>query len=87
MGGGRTELMPRAALRIETAYAITHCDGCGRDYDTVPQSRMCPYCGSEDTWLVQGNEVNIKEIEGAVTRRLRPRLPLTSGGAGRIMGS
>ena len=24
---------------------------------------FCPYCGSEDTWLVQGNEVNIKEIE------------------------
>lgn len=55
--------MPRAALRIETVHAITHCDGCGRDYDTVPQGRMCPYCGSEDTWLVQGNEVNIKEIE------------------------
>ena len=31
--------------------------------DTVPESRTCPYCGSEDTWLVQGNEVNIKEIE------------------------
>ena len=59
----RTELMPRAALRIETVHAITHCDGCGRDYDTVPQGLMCPYCGSEDTWLVQGNEVNIKEIE------------------------
>ena len=59
----RTELMPRAALRFETVHAITHCDGCGRDYDTVPQGRTCPYCGSEDTWLVQGNEVNIKEIE------------------------
>ena len=59
----RTELMPRAQLRFETVHAITHCDGCGRDYDTVPQGRMCPYCGSEDTWLVQGNEVNIKEIE------------------------
>ena len=59
----RTELMPRAALRIETVPAVTHCGGCGRDYDTVPQGRTCPYCGSEDTWLVQGNEVNIKEIE------------------------
>ena len=59
----RTELMPRAQLRFETVHAITHCDGCGRDYDTVPQGRMCPFCGSEDTWLVQGNEVNIKEIE------------------------
>lgn len=55
--------MPRAALHIETVPAVTHCGGCGRDYDTVPQGRTCPYCGSEDTWLVQGNEVNIKEIE------------------------
>lgn len=59
----RTELMPRAQLRFETVPAVTHCDGCGRDYDTVPQGRVCPFCGSEDTWLVQGNEVNIKEIE------------------------
>ena len=59
----RTELMPRAALHIETVPAVTRCGGCGRDYDTVPQGRTCPYCGSEDTWLVQGNEVNIKEIE------------------------
>lgn len=59
----RTELMPRAALHIETVPAVTHCGGCGRDYDTIPQGRTCPYCGSEDTWLVQGNEVNIKEIE------------------------
>ena len=28
----RTELMPRAQLRFETVHAITHCDGCGRDY-------------------------------------------------------
>ena len=59
----RTELMPRAQLRFETVHAITHCDGCGRDYDTVPQGRVCPFCGSEDTWRVQGTEGNIKEIE------------------------
>ena len=39
-----------------------HCDGCGKDYDTVPQGVICPYCGSEKTWLLTGNEVNIKEI-------------------------
>ena len=25
--------------------------------------RTCPYCGSGSTWLLTGNEVNIKEIE------------------------
>ena len=24
---------------------------------------ICPYCGSEKTWLLKGNELNIKEIE------------------------
>ena len=59
----KSDLLLGAALHIETLPAVTHCGGCGRDYDTVPQGRTCPYCGSEDTWLVQGNEVNIKEIE------------------------
>ena len=59
----RSDLLRGAALHIETLPAVTHCGGCGRDYDTVPQGRVCPFCGSEDTWLVQGNEVNIKEIE------------------------
>ena len=25
----------------------------------------CPHCGSEDTWLLRGSEISIKEIEGA----------------------
>ena len=33
-----------------------------KDYDTVPQGRICPHCGSEKTWLLTGNEVNIKDI-------------------------
>ena len=59
----RTELMPTAALKIETIPAVTHCDGCGQEYTTVPQGRICPHCGSEHTWLLRGSEVTIKEIE------------------------
>ena len=29
----------------------------------VEYGKRCPYCGSERTWLRQGREVNIKEIE------------------------
>ena len=50
-------------LRWEIIHAITHCEDCGQDYDTVPQGRICPYCSSENTYLVTGNEINIKEIE------------------------
>ena len=59
----RTALMPGAKLRIETIPAVTHCGSCGQDYATVPQGRTCPHCGSGDTWLIRGNEINIKEIE------------------------
>lgn len=38
------------------------CIGCGRDYDTVPQGKICPYCGSGETWPRTGNEVNATEI-------------------------
>ena len=56
-------LMEESELRIETIPAITHCDACGQNYDTVPHGKTCPYCGSGETWLIQGNECIIKEIE------------------------
>lgn len=59
----KTELLPEAALKIETIPAVTYCEGCGRDYPTVQFGRTCPHCGSEKTWLKQGSEINLKEIE------------------------
>ena len=50
-------------LKIEPIPAVTHCDGCGKDYPTVEHGKKCPYCGSEQTWLLRGNEVEIKQIE------------------------
>ena len=32
----RTELLPRAALKIETLPAVTHCEGCGAEYPRAP---------------------------------------------------
>lgn len=59
----KTELLPEAALKIETIPAVTYCEGFGRDYPTVQFGRTCPHCGSEKTWLKQGREINLKEIE------------------------
>ncbi len=56
-------LVEGSELKIEALPAITHCDGCGRDYPTVAHGRTCPRCRSENTWLLAGTEVNIKEIE------------------------
>lgn len=61
----KSALLRGAALRIETQSAVTHCDGCGQDYPTVAYGRTCPHCGSGETWLKEGSEISIREIEGA----------------------
>lgn len=58
----KTERMREAALAIETIPAVTFCEGCGQTYPTVPQGKTCPHCGSGETWLRQGNEIQLKEI-------------------------
>ena len=59
----KSELMSGSELKIETLPAVTHCDGCGRDYPTVAHGKTCPHCRSGSTWLLTGTEVNIKESE------------------------
>ena len=58
----KREVAKGCKLEIEEIHARTHCDSCGKDYDTVPQGRTCPYCGSGETWLITGNEFIIKDI-------------------------
>lgn len=58
----KKELLQSCEMEVETIRAVTHCDGCGEDYPTVAHGRICPHCGSEKTWLITGNEINIKEI-------------------------
>ena len=52
-----------AKIHIERINAITFCEDCRKEYPTVEYGRTCPFCGSEKTYLVQGNEFMIKEIE------------------------
>ena len=56
-------LFDGAKLLCETIPAITWCDDCKKTYPTVQYGKTCPYCGSGNTWLQQGNEMNIKQIE------------------------
>lgn len=58
----RTPMLEGCELLIEPIKAITYCDSCGKTYETVPQGKICPHCGSDKTWLQTGNEVNIKDI-------------------------
>lgn len=58
----KKDLFRGAELVIETIPALTHCEACGCDYATLEHGKTCPSCGSGETYLIQGNEVSIKEI-------------------------
>ncbi|MCR5396867.1 MAG: hydrogenase maturation nickel metallochaperone HypA [Lachnospiraceae bacterium] len=58
----REELMKGCELVIEPIEAITFCEDCKQEYDTIQHGKICPNCGSEHTYLLQGNEFMIKEI-------------------------
>ena len=58
----KKDLMRGCELVVETIPALTYCENCGAQYGTVEHGRVCPRCGSERTYLLQGNETMIKEI-------------------------
>ncbi len=59
----KTTYLQEAELIIETIHAVTYCQNCGQTYPTVQYAKICPHCGSDNTFLVTGNEYVIKEIE------------------------
>ena len=58
-----SSLLGDSILKYEMLPAVTWCDACKKTYPTVKYGKTCPYCGSGETWLQSGNEMNIKEIE------------------------
>lgn len=56
-------LFEESELIVEKLPAITFCESCKQTYETVEYGKICPHCQSPDTYLLQGNEFNIKEIE------------------------
>ena len=59
----KEELLKGCKLKIEVIKAETYCENCGCTYPTVQYAKICPKCGSNHTYLLKGNEKNIKEIE------------------------
>ena len=60
-------LLKGCELTINPIKAVTHCDGCQKDYETLKHGKKCPYCNSENTWLLRGNEVEINSITANLT--------------------
>ena len=57
------ELLKDCQLELITLKAITYCENCGKTYDTVLHGRICPHCKSDKTYLLTGNEINLKNIK------------------------
>ncbi len=63
LAADKEPLLKGCVLKGNTIPALTHCNGCGAEYETVRYGKTCPRCNSENTWLLQGKEEEIKEIE------------------------
>ena len=59
----KEEMLKGCKMKVNTIPAVTWCDDCKKTYPTVQYGKTCPHCGSGNTWLQQGNEMNIKQIE------------------------
>ena len=55
-------LLKGCEMKVNTIPAVTWCDHCKSEYETVKYGKTCPYCNSENTWLLRGNEVEINSI-------------------------
>ena len=59
----KSELLKNTELIVEKIKAVTFCKDCNGTYSTVEYGKKCPHCDSIHTYLLTGNEFNIKEIE------------------------
>lgn len=59
----KEEMFKNSELIIETIPAVTICENCGKTYSTIEYGKTCPFCNSQRTYLLQGNQFMIKEIE------------------------
>lgn len=59
----KSELLKDTELKFVELKAVTFCQNCKKTYPTVEFAKECPHCHSTNTFLITGNEFNIKEIE------------------------
>lgn len=59
----KEDLLRGCELEVQTIGAVSFCEDCKTEFGTVAHGKTCPCCGSGKTYLLRGNEVEIKEIE------------------------
>ena len=60
---GKEEMLRGCELKVNLLPAVSFCEDCQSEYPTVQYGRTCPNCQSDKTFLLKGNEIEIKEIE------------------------
>ena len=58
----RSTHMKNCKLNIVVTKAISFCEDCQKTYHTL-EGKVCPHCGSKNTYLVEGDQTKIKSIE------------------------
>lgn len=58
----KSDYLKDSEIIVETLPAVTFCQDCKKTYPTVEFGKECPYCKSGNTFLITGNEYNIKQI-------------------------
>lgn len=59
----KTDHMKECELTMAIVKGISYCQKCKKTYGTVEHGRKCPYCGSDDTYLLTGSDVSIRDIK------------------------
>lgn len=59
----KTKYLQDCQLEIIIIAGITYCRNCKSTYSTTEYGKVCPNCKSEDTYLLTGDEITIKDIE------------------------
>lgn len=59
----KTKYMQQTQLEMVILEGISYCQDCKKTYKTTAYAKKCPHCSSYHTYLVTGNEINIKDIE------------------------
>lgn len=59
----KSDYLKESELLIENIEAVTFCQDCKKTYKTIKYGKECPHCLGKNTFLIKGNEYNIKQIE------------------------
>ena len=59
----RTEYMKNTKLNFIIIEAISFCEDCQDTYKTTAYGKECPKCKGNNTYLVTGRDVSIKDVK------------------------